>query len=311
MPTTLPDTIEISRLTSGTVAGNGTFDVLMRSIKGHLEQEFKNNRIRGPEYSTVYLGAVQSVLQASMSFLLSQEKAALENKLIEAQIEQAKAQTVQVEAQTLLIEQQKANLVAEALNIPKQGLVLDAQKNQITQQTTNLVAEALNIPKQGQLVDAQRGQVIQTTDNLLQTKAQIIAQTSLITQQIANAEVEELVLTAQECKLKAEFDGIEANTLKTAQETILLTQKVVTEQAQTQATGVSADSVIGKQKALYTAQANGFTRDAEQKTAKIMADVWSVQKSTDPDGTPANATNQLNDAAIGRAINKLLTGVGA
>ena len=70
------------------------------------------------------------------------------------------------------------------------------------------------------------------------------------------------------------------------------------------------NSVIGKQKALYGAQTEGFTRDAEQKAAKLMVDSWNVRRTTD-EGTVADSTNMLNDAAVGRAVNKLLSGVGA
>ena len=93
-------------------------------------------------------------------------------------------------------------------------------------------------------------------------------------------------------------------------ETSLLTQKIVTEKAQTTGIGVDVDSVVGRQKALYLAQTTGFTRDAEQKVAKLMADTWNVRRTTD-EGTIADGTNMLNDATVGRAIKKMLEGVGA
>ena len=133
----------------------------------------------------------------------------------------------------------------------------------------------------------------------------------MITQQKANAVLEGTVLVAQECKLRAEFDNLMANLLKTGQETALLTQKVVTERAQTSAVGVDPDSVIGKQKNLYQAQTDGFARDAENKAAKLMADTWGIRRTTDETGTDADSTNKLSDFHVGRAIEKLLTGVGA
>jgi hypothetical protein len=89
-----------------------------------------------------------------------------------------------------------------------------------------------------------------------------------------------------------------------------LNQKKVTERAQTVGDGVDDNSVIGKQKLLYAAQTSGFTRDAEQKAAKLLVDSWSVRRTTD-EGTVADGTNMLNDATVGRAVNKLLAGVGA
>ncbi len=210
---------QIADLTSATIDGTGVFDVLMRANKAHLEQEFTKGRIKGPEYATVYLGALDAVLSASIQFLLQRAKA-------QAEIDQIKAQTV------------------------------------------------------------------------------------LIGQQTANAIIEGTVLTAQECKLQAEFDVLMATLLKTGQETQLLMWKVTTEKAQTMALGVDANSVVGRQKDLYLAQTNGFTRDAEQKAAKVMVDSWNVRRTTD-EGTVADHVNNLNDVAVGRAVTKLLTGVGA
>ena len=310
-------TIAVTDLTQSTLEGTGVFDVLMRANKAHLEAEFNKNRIKGAEYATVYLGSVTQVMQTALQFLLTKEKTDLEAQLLEKQIllaqkqiDKATAELTQIAAQTELINQQKANLIAEAANIPKQGLVLDAQKLQITQQTTNLIAEGQNIPKQGLLIDANKAQVIQQTENLVSTKLQVEAQTLLTNQQKANAVIEGTVLVAQECKLRAEFDLITSNTTKAAQETALLTQKVVTEKAQVTAIGVDDNSVLGKQKILYQAQTDGFKRDAEQKAAKLMVDTWNVRRTTD-EGTVADSTNMLNDVAVGRAITKLLAGVQA
>ena len=118
------------------------------------------------------------------------------------------------------------------------------------------------------------------------------------------------VLVGQKCKLDAEYDILMATKLKVAQETSLLAQKVSTEKAQTVGSGTDPDSVIGKQKLLYQAQTDGFQRDAEQKAAKVLVDTWNVRRTTD-EGTEANNMNLLYDPAIGRAVGRLLDGVGA
>lgn len=257
----------VSELTAATLAGSGVFDVLMRSVKAHLDEEFLKGRIKGPEYSTVYLGSLGLSMQTSLGFLLQQRKNDLEAQLLSKQIE--------------LITQQIASATAEALNVPKQGLVLDAQYAQLTQQTLNLVSEKLGI----------------------------IAKTALTTQQTANAVLEAAVLVATECKLRAEFDLIQKQTLKSTEEIALLAQKTATEKAQITTLGVDADSVIGRQKQLYLAQSNGFTRDAEQKVAKLLIDSWSVRRTTDEATVVDGAL--LDNASVGRAVTKLLSGVGA
>lgn len=163
--------------------------------------------------------------------------------------------------------------------------------------------EAQLIQKQIQLAQVE-------IDKASATLLQIEAQTALINQQKLNAITENTVLVAQECKLRAEYDLTLASILKVNQETALLTQKVATERAQITSMGVDADSVLGRQKGLYVAQTNGFVRDAEQKAAKLMVDSWNVRRTTD-EATSANTTNKLDDAAVGRAVTKLLDGVGA
>ena len=218
--------ITVNDLTQANLDGTGVFDVLMRANKAHLEAEFNKGRIRGPEYSTVYLGSLESVMNAAVQFLLQKDQAALQAQLVAKQIEK-----------------------------------LDKE--------IDLVAE-----------------------------------------QTLNARAERDVLLAQKCKLDAEFDVLLQSKLKTAAEVTLLGQKTQTEKAQTMAIGVDADSVIGRQKALYAAQATGVERDAEQKTAKLMIDSWNVRRTTD-EGTVADGTNMLHDPAVGRAVNKLLSGVNA
>lgn len=244
----------IGELTEVEVTGSGVFDVLMQATKAHLQEEYAKGRIKGPEYSTVYLGAIQSVMDRALEFLLTREKVEMENQLIQAQILNAQTERDKILAEIQLVEAQVTNAAADKLRID--------------------------------------------------------AQTALLEQQALNAATENTLLVAQECKLRAEYDLIMEQKLKTVAETALLAQKKVTEAAQTTAMGVDEDSVIGKQKALYTAQTSGYQRDAEQKAAKLLVDSWNVRRTTD-EGTSANTTNRLDDATVGRAIGKLLTGVGA
>lgn len=274
--------ITITQLTGGSLEGEGVFDVLMRATKAHLEAEFARNRIKGPEYATVYLGSLQAVMDRSLQFLLNQQKVNLEAQLLEKQILSEEknqalldAQIAKLNAEIALLGQQLLNLTAEGLNIPKQGLVLDGQVAKLAadvdlaeQQLLNLIAEGLNIPKQG------------------------------------------LVLDGQKCKLDAEFDVLVEQKLKTVSETALLAQKKITEQAQTSGTGVDPDSVLGRQMALYQAQEEGYQRNAEQKAAKLLADVWSVKRTTDST-VPSTPVTGTDDVYITQAMTKLLQGINA
>lgn len=274
--------IELKDLTEAAVAGTGVFDVLMRAARSHLEEEFTRNRIKGPEYANVYLGSIEPVLVQSVEFLLNKDKAKYEAELIAAQIRESEAKILLVEAQTELTKQQK-------LNAENEWLLLAEQKAKMTAET------AL---------------ILQQKDNLEATLPQILEQTALLTQQRLNAITEELIMHKQMCKLDAEFDLIKEQVSKTVTEAGLLAQKIQTEKAQTTGAGTTEDSVIGKQKNLYQAQADGFKRNAEQSAAKLMIDSWNTRRITD-EGTVADSLNQLNDAYVGRTVSKLLSGIDA
>lgn len=274
--------IELKDLTEAAVAGTGVFDVLMRAARSHLEEEFTRNRIKGPEYANVYLGSIEPVLVQSVEFLLNKDKAKYEAELIAAQIRESEAKILLVEAQTELTKQQK-------LNAENEWLLLAEQK-------AKMIAETALI--------------LQQKDNLEATLPQILEQTALITQQRLNAITEELIMHKQMCKLDAEYDLIMGQINKTVTESGLLAQKIQTEKAQTTGAGTTEDSVIGKQKNLYQAQADGFKRNAEQSAAKLMIDSWNTRRITD-EGTVADSLNQLNDANVGRTVSKLMSGIDA
>jgi hypothetical protein len=269
--------------------------LLITQQRANLTAEALNIPKQGALLDAQVLVATKQVDIAAAEILIKQQQvlvAQAEVAIAEAKLVNIPKEGAQLDAQTLLIGQQRANLTAEALNIPKQGLLIDANKDQVTQQTENLVEQGLLITEQVES-EAFRNFVHPTDPTLSGT-----------------LEKERQVLIAQECKLKAEFDVLILTKDKTVSETTLLGQKLATEKAQVLAIGVDADSLVGRQKALYQGQTNGFLRDAEQKAAKLLVDTWSVRRTTN-DTTPADATNKLNDATIGQVVTKLLTGVGA
>ena len=267
--------IPIGAMTSGTLSGQGVFDVLMRTIKGHLDEEFRNNRVKGSEYANVYLGAIQTTLQTSLSFLIQGAKLASEKQLLEVQLQLAQVELQKAQVQLTMLEQGLPKVAAEV-----------------------------------QLLQAQAGLAAQQKTNLQIQQDQVIAEVALANKKVVNMGLEGNVLVAQECKLKAEYDNLMLGKDRVVAETTLLGQKLNTEKAQTTSAGVDADSVIGRQKTLYQAQANGFTRDAEQKAAKLLLDTWNVRRTTDSDNTAATGVNKLDDATLGKAVQQLLTGIG-
>lgn len=312
---------DITDFTTGSVDGTGVFDQMMKTVDLHIAEEHAKNRIRGPEYAQVYLGSLQSVMDRSVAYLLSKDKQDLENQILQVRLEMAG-----IEKDTMLI--QKDIATAQLAKATKENLLLDAQKLQIEAQTSLIDEQIASEQKRNALnglmdqekvrIIAQTGQIDQQTSNLINQDLQTVAETArinsqkgLVDQQAINAVTEELVLTAQKCKLDAEFDLLGEQKLKAISETSLLSQKKATEEAQTLNDKAGPNSVIGRQMNLYQNQAEGFVRDAEQKTARLLIDTWNVRKTVDPHGVTVNANNSLEDIDIGRAVEKLLAGINA
>lgn len=160
------------------------------------------------------------------------------------------------------------------------------------------------------------GQAIQfllTKDQAALQAATLAAQYEKIALEKDILELQKQQLTLQLAQLEQQTLLIQSQILTDAAQRALINQKTVTEVAQTQDTPMSNTStgysgVVGKQNALYAAQTTGFTRDAEQKAAKLALDILATQLSTDDSMTVAN-TN-MHPAAIGALVQKLATGIG-
>ncbi len=86
--------------TNNVITGTGVFDDLMESVTAHLEAQFQLGRITGTDFATVYLGAIQSALQASVSYALGQEKTNAEVELLAQKKVTEFGQTLQSTAAT-------------------------------------------------------------------------------------------------------------------------------------------------------------------------------------------------------------------
>ena len=128
----LEEPLNVTELTTAEIAGTGVFDVLMQSVKNHVQEEHTKSRITGKEYATVYLEALQSTMAQSIEYLLRAKTLGFEldnlgkqGVLLDHQAEiaikdaQLKfAQIAQTQAQTELTEQQTKSAEAEAHKIP-------------------------------------------------------------------------------------------------------------------------------------------------------------------------------------------------
>ena len=136
----------IDELTTGTLNGKGTFDILMKAIEAHLRREYDNQRIRGTDYANAYIGLINNALHQVTSYALNKAKLPLEMQLTEAQIHKMGADTILATKQGGLIDAQIIKEMAEAEKlhldmkhkIPKEITLLDAQITNLQQKNMNL-----------------------------------------------------------------------------------------------------------------------------------------------------------------------------
>jgi len=137
--------ININDVTTTLPSGDGVFDVLMRSIDSHLDKQYTSGRIKGTDYATVYLGALQTVLQQSIMFVLSEQKAEKEIEAMDEQIAASKANTAMKQSQT-----DKTNAIYEAQRIGfKQDYKLKVAKAMLDIRTTGLTQGNEGISSEG------------------------------------------------------------------------------------------------------------------------------------------------------------------
>lgn len=268
--------INIDQVTEVNLQGSGDFDKLMRTVSLHLVSEFEKGRINGTDYSTVYLGAMTQVLGQAIQFTLTKDEASKRAELLVAE----KAQT---EKQTELLEAQRLNALDELDYRIKQKLLLDeeiklkaAQTKQVEEETKLLI------------------------ERILISKEEL---------KIKQQEVNLAIIRLQQAEIEKELTLAQRD--KALQEVLLLAQKLVTEKAQVQdaVDGAAIAGVIGKQKALYTAQTDGFTRDAEQKATKILLDANTALFSITE--APSLITGLgVDGVELSGIVQKLKAGVG-
>jgi len=265
----------------------------------------------------------------------------LEATLLQCQIDKCQAEILAINQNTSNAVIQGANLTSTGLQIVQQTAKISADtalsiatELKVDQETILVVQDIAKRTQEVLLTTAQTAKVTQDTAvgvvqeaNVVQDTAVKLTQISSINQDISESQQKVLNLIKQALQIVAQTsktdqdttNAVSTNTvivntgLKVAQEVSLLTQKVLTEEAQIldRVTGATVDvtGVIGKQVLLYGRQADGFLRDAEQKLAKLQTDALGVRVSADPNA--GTTPTSLSNTNIDLILNKAKTGIGA
>ena len=127
-------TVDVADLTSGKIGGTGVFDILMTVVSKHIQEEYNKNRITGKEYATVYIGAVNAVLQQAVQFLS-----------IGQQVEKLNAEIGLLRQKTVTELAQTDNDIPAGLGFNNDTVVAGSiakQKDLLTAQTTGFTRDA-------------------------------------------------------------------------------------------------------------------------------------------------------------------------
>lgn len=289
-------TIAITEITQGTLTGTGVFDKLMASVTAHLDDQYSKGRITGAEYATVYLGAVQSAMQQSVSFVLGEQQAELALTQLNDTLITSSKQREEISQRIVLVDTQ----VSEQLDGTLRA------NTQLTDTLTTSLKQREQLDNQIDLIHVQMAEAVDGTtranvqlqDGLttaVKQRDQITSAVALSAAQVAETTANTTrtdLQSAQDLLLKSQ------QILKTSSEKAMLDKKVLTE--------VQQAILVAKQQDLYVAQKNGFARDAEQKAAKLVSELWQISKGTDPNGH----TLPISNTQIGTTLKNAVRSAG-
>ena len=194
------------------------YNPIMQSVQAKLDAELTRNQITGKDAGQLYLHALETTLHEVVMLLLGADQ----RKLI-------LAQTGKENAGTNLIIAQKDNTVADGLNIPKQGVILDLQ-------AVELQGNIGLIPKKSDLLDAQ---VLHTIRE---------SQTLEYQQRLLQLQGDNLQLEAK--KLNAEFYLAEAQIIAMQQDAYLKYASAQASLTQAEQNRASAHKIAAEQAAM-------------------------------------------------------------
>jgi hypothetical protein len=273
--------IKIEDLTSGYIDGSGVFDVLMTAVGSRLEEQYQEDRIKGSDYATAYLGAMQYAMAQAMQFLLGKQQADAQAELLKAQTSLTIKQEAEIDA-NILLKTKELEIKDQELLIRQQELILKGKEIDLANKEIELKSQMILVEKE---------KILLMKEQILELRAKIVNETNMTNSNIS-------LNTANISKIGAEK--------------LLLDQKKITENMQTVGSGIGSTGVVGAQIRLYDKQAAGFDRDAEVKALKPIVDMYSVAITADPDNVkiPSTFGAQHNMNTVIHSINTALTKAG-
>ena len=295
--TAVDTTLNIAELTTGSLTGTGVFDVLLQTLRLHLDREFTSGRITGTAYATVYSQALTSFLGQATAYCLSKAKLALELKQMQEVIELTQLQQTKLIAETSLVESQQSQVEAETAKVlyettyvlPENVKVIKNQQDQLIAQTNKVTTDTVISIKQGHLTDAQTCQVKAETNKvnaevtlklpedvelIKRNQASVTAQTTQVTYTTAN------LLPKQVDQLTAQIAGTTAQTAQATYTTTNLLPAQLT-QLTAQTAGTTAQTAQAAFTTTYLLPAQLSHTEAQTASVDAQTDLYTQKKATE------------------------------
>lgn len=242
--------ITIKDVTTGAVNGSGAFDKLMASAQVRLDQEWHKNRIRGPDYTKVYLGQLEAVLQNSIMFVLGQQEADAAAELTkEKTLTEAKNRELVI-AQIGKMKKEEALIDQQILKMIQEVLVMEGEVRMVDDKIALLKAQVVKMQKEGELIDGQirkmsqeillmEGQVLKMEQEIEVMKGEVSmipGKLKLINAQADKAIEEVFLIKGQVEKMQSEILVMEQQVLESEQKVLSMKAAVWAERAKTEST---------------------------------------------------------------------------
>ena len=179
-------------LTEKSLTGSGTFDVLMASLRVHLQREYESNRLTGEQYAKVYTALTEGAMSQAVQFLLARDQSywqavTAQQQALTAQVAlvaarvQLAAAKVQLQSLKMEANTNKANYALTLMKLANEELANETAKfqlNEILPQQKLLVKEQM---------ESARAQTMNTrSDGITMVQGVMGKQKDLYAQQITS-----------------------------------------------------------------------------------------------------------------------------
>ena len=139
-------TLDVSNITTGTINGTGTFDVLMQTVFLHLQREYASGRITGDMYAKAYIEIMNNTLAQATQYVVAAFQATANDELVAAQIRKINKDIDMVTEQIELIGYQGVSEQAKYRDVVDGQVIagtIGKQKDVYTAQTKGFKDSAL------------------------------------------------------------------------------------------------------------------------------------------------------------------------